>query len=216
VKLVKAFWNIIKHRYFKFAAIVSVLLILPIILFSAYQTQELRGKAETGTTLYFSPTSSKASPVIKAIGEAFYLDLMLNPGKNLVSFMKVDIRYDSSVLSLSPENQLVVNDVVFPQILEGPVYTDGRIQIVLSVGQDYTKAISTEIRALTLNFVAKSRTSRTSVDIGNNTAVYSVGSADFSEENVFSSYTPGYLKIINSSNTISETPKDNPGKGNKK
>jgi len=207
----KAFWNILKHKYFKIAVVVSILLVLPLFLFASYQTQELRGKAEAATTLSFSPTSSKTSLIAKKVGESFYLDLMLNPGKNLVSVLKVDIRYDSSIMSISSTNPLVVNEVVFPEILEGPVFTDGRVQIVLTVGQDHTRAISSEARALTLNFMANSRTKITTIDIGENTAIYSVGIDDLSGENVFSSYTPAYIKIDRLSRG-----EVNPGKGNKK
>jgi hypothetical protein len=190
----KAFWNILRHKYFHFAATIMIVF-LPLVLFLNTKQQDLRGRAEASTTLYFTPASSKSFPIHKKVGDDFYVDLMLNPGKNQVSIIKIDISYDPTKLSISPGNSVEVNEAMFPQILEGPVYSPGRIQVVLSVGLDVSKAITTEGKALTLNFVAKNTSNSTAISIGSNSQVFSVAAADNTSDNVLSTSTPAYIKI---------------------
>lgn len=194
----KQFWNFIRHRYFHFAATIMIIF-LPLILFFNNQNQDQRGRAEGSTSFYFIPTSSSSFPIQKKVGETFYVDMMVNPGKNLASLIKVDISYDPEKISLSQNNPLVINEKTFPQVIEGPVYSSGRIQIVLSVGSDMSKVISSESKALTLNFVAKSSSSITTISFGTNSQVFSVASNDQSSQNVLSTTTPAYIKISESS-----------------
>ena len=213
----KSFKKIVKHKYF---ALIATLLILalPILLIVAQQNQETRSRADASTTLYFSPDSSKGAPITKNVGDEFYLDVMLNPGNDLVSLVKMDIKYDSSIMSPSKTNPVVVNNVIFPQILEGPVFTDGRIQIVLSVGPDLTKAMSSESRILTLNFLAKGETRRSEVNFGENISVSSVSLNDTANENVLLNFSPAYIRINGTKqggNNNSGNIKDNPGQGKK-
>ena len=202
----KGFVNILKHKYFAFSAVVMMVM-LPLILVVNNQQKETRSQAEASTTLTFNPVTLPNTPLQKKVGDNFYLDIMLNPGKNLVSLIKLDITYDPAKISLSSTNPLVVNSEIFPQILEGPVYSTGRIQVVLSVGSDLSKAISTQSRAATVNFVANSPASQTLVSFGTGTSVSSVASTDLSGENVLSTTSPAYI-------TISKATGKNGGAGN--
>lgn len=190
------FWNTIKHKYFKVAATIMILF-LPLVLVINQQQQETRSRASASTTLSFSPTTTSQAPLIKKVGDSFYLDLMLKPGSNLVSSIKLDIIYDPTKVSLSETNPIVINEIVFPEIIEGPIYSDGRIQIVLAVGQDLSKSISQESRALSLNLIAKNPTSQTLFSFSNNTAVYSVTATDSDGKNILSTTSPAFIKIVN-------------------
>lgn len=191
----RAFWNLIKHKYLRIPAVVGLLLILPLFIFVVLEKQDTRSKAEKATTLSFSPTSSKSKPISHKIGDDFYVDLMINPGKNLISLLKLDIQYDPSKIELLDENPININTIVFPKILEGPLYSNGRIQIVLSVGPDTTRAIATESRVLTLNFKANKSTNKTLIKFGTENSAFSVSVNDQSGENVISTMTPAYVKI---------------------
>ena len=191
----KAFWNLVRHRYFKVAAIISLVLVLPVILISGQQQQDQRSSATLSTTLYFSPENNRSNPIVKNINDEFNLDVMLNPGKNLISLLKLDIEYDSNILTLNTENPLKINGAIFPEILEGPIYSEGRIQVVLSIGSDQTKVITAENRIMTINFVAKNSSNRTLINFGANNSAFSVGANDQSGEDVISSLTPAYIKI---------------------
>lgn len=202
----KALWNLIRHKYFKVAAIVSLFLILPVFIIVNQQNQDTRSQAEKSTNLSFSPTTSKNQPLTKRVGDDFYLDVILKPGNNLITILKLDIRYDSNKMQLIQDNPIEVNNIVFQNIIEGPVYSDGRVQVVLSIGPDLSRAISSESRVLTLNFNATSQTKRSLITFGENNSAFSTSINDGSSENVISNMVPAYIKINKPS-------KGNPGKG---
>lgn len=213
----KAFWNLIKHKFFRVPAIVTVslLVILPLFIFMSRQEQDPRTRADSATSLYFSPESSKGKPITKNVNDEFYVDLMINPGKNLVSVLKLDIIYDPADMNLLSINPIEINNFVFPTILEGPVITDGRIQVSLSVGPDVSNAISNEERVLTIYFEAISPSNKSAISFGDSNVAFSVATDDASGENVISSLTPAYVKIIDSANSTNGTKGKSDNKGKK-
>ena len=199
-------YRLFKHKYFAFELAI-MLVTLPLILVIMQQQQEIRGRAQASTSLYFSPPSSATSPLIKKPGETFYLDLMINPGENLVSLVKIDISYDPIKLKLSAIDPFVVNQTIFPEILEGPVYSYGKIQAVLSIGADLANALSQQSRVATLNFDSLSISKQTLVSFGVNTMISSVAPNDPSSENVLSQTSPAYVKITKGNSGKGKGPK---------
>jgi hypothetical protein len=187
--------KIFKKNKYLVIAFALLLLALPLILLTTRQRQEIRSSAQASTVLYFSPTSTSSSPLLTKVAQPFYLDLMLNPGQNLVSIVRIEINYDPAKLKLSPADPFVINQTLFPQIMEGPIYTAGKIQAVVSVGSDQTKAINQTSKLVTINFIPISTSKNTSVSVGTPTKIYSVSANDLSNENVLSSTTPAYIKI---------------------
>lgn len=176
---------------------VGLVIALPLILLAAWQRQEIRGRAQASTTLFFSPPTTTSNPRVEGPGDYFSLDLMLDPGSNLVTLARIEILYDPGKIALSETSPLVVNDLVFPQILEGPIYSSGKIQIVLSVGPDLSKAISQESKVLTLNLKAVNFSDQTFISFGQDTLITSAASQDSPSENVLSTTTPAVIKIAN-------------------
>lgn len=188
-------WNIVKHKYFGAAATVFLIIMLPVILFVSQKPQTITGMAEGATTLTFSPITSESFPMGKKVGEEFSLDVMVNPGKNVISVVKLDIKYDPHKMKFSANNPITVNSLAFAQILKGPFYSRGNFQIVLSIGPDQTKALTTETKVLTLNFTALSSASITQVYFGKDTEALTVSSSGEGGENVLSTTVPSYIKI---------------------
>lgn len=198
---------IFRHK-FSLIGIVVLLFALPLILFLVKQKQETRTQAAKSTTLTFLPSTTQSEPLNKNLGEEFTFDLMVNPGTNLVSLAKIEVLYDHTKMTLSPTNPLVVNSIAFPEIIEGPVYTTGKVQIVISTGSDQTRVIQEPTKALTLKFKGTSVIS-TSVSFGPNNMLYSIAPNDSSNEDVLSTTTPAYVKI-NNAPAPSPTPTSNP------
>ena len=184
---------IFKHKYFAFALTIMIVT-LPLLLVIMQQQQEIRGRAQASTTLSYSPTSTSTSPIIKKVGEPINLDLMVNPGINLVSLVKLEITYDSTKLKPSA-NPVSINQTLFPNIIEGPVYSPGKIQVVLSVGPDLTKSVGQTSRVATLNFDTIASSGQTLVSFGTNTSISSVAVNDSISENVLSTTSPAYITI---------------------
>jgi len=178
---------------------VIVLLIgIPTTIFFLQQQQQTTSQAQQSTDLGFLPESSNSEPIQKNIGDEISLDVMVDPGTNLVSFVKLQILYDTDKITPIAEDAFVPDTVTFPTVLEGPVFSDGKIEITLSVGPDPTKAVQSLAKAGTVKFTAIANTAPdqpTLVTYGQATQVLSIGSGDQASENVLSSTTPAVIVI---------------------
>jgi len=179
--------------------IVVLLAAIPLTVFFLQQTQETRSRAQKATTLYFSTpgqTTSTASQQ-KTVGDTVPLDIVMDPGTNQVSFVKMSISYDATKLS-TESGGIKQNDATFPSVLEGPVYTDGTISMTLSIGADPTKIVQTPSKIATLTFKAKAPTDSTPTSVkfvDGETQVLSVASSDEPSENVLASTKPISIAI---------------------
>lgn len=178
---------------------ISILLVgIPVTIYYLQQQQETRSRAQKSTVLKFAPDSSAASPIQKNIGDSIPLDIMVDPGVNLASFVKLQIKYDTDKLATASSNAFSANTVVFPTVLEGPIYSDGEVDVTLSVGPDPTKAVQSLAKAGTVTFKALAVTNDgqpTLVTYGVTTQVLSIGSTDQASENVLSSTVPAAIAI---------------------
>lgn len=203
-------------------AIVVLLLIgIPVTIYLLQQQQEVRSRAQAATTLGFTPTSTASVPIQAKVNDVVDLKLSINPSSNLVSFVRLEIQYDSTKLATASgtggTDAFEPNKVAFPTVNEGPVYQDGKILVTLSVGSDPTKAIQTVTDIGTIHFRALAGTDTpTQVIYGTQSQVLSIGSTDQASENVLSSSTPAVIAIVTPTTVetptpeITETPTDTP------
>lgn len=186
------------RKIFLFGFIAVLLIGIPVTIYLVQKQQETRTHAEKSTNISFTPDSSATAPIQKSVGDSIPLDITVDPGKNLVSFVKFEIQYDPEKLATASANAFTQNSVVFPSVLEGPVFTPGKISVTLSVGPDPTKSIQTKVKAATITFKALSATppgTPTQVTYGATTQVLSIGSNDQASENVLSAATPAAIAI---------------------
>ena len=175
---------------------------LPLMLTVVGQKQETRTQAAKITTISFYPSSDLNTPITKNKGENFSIDAMVDPGGNLISSAKIEILYDPTKISLSGVNPIVVNSAVFPQVIEGPTYSSGKIQLTLSVGADQTKALRADVKVLSLNLKAIAPTNQTNISYGTNNHLYSL--QDLGRKNLVSaSIIPATIKINASAGSTS-------------
>lgn len=187
--------------------VIALLISIPVLVYFIGFNQENRSRAEKSTTLSFVPESTTDSPINKAVNEEISLDIMVNPGTNLVSFIKLDIQYDDTKLATAEADTFKAYEAAFPVTLEGPVYSPGKIAVTLSVGSDPTKAIQTLTKAATIKLKAidNTGTTPTSVTYGNATEILSLGSNDEATENVLQNVLPAYIIIGTSSITPTDS-----------
>lgn len=185
-------------KLFLVGFIVVLLVGIPLTVYLLQQQQEVRSHAQKSTNMSFSPDSTTAAPIQKNVGEPIPLDIVVDPGKNLVSYVKIEIQYDPSVLATASADAFKVNSNAFPQVLEGPIYTPGKIAISMSVGADPTKAIQQKVTAATLNFTALKSTpsgTPTMVTFTSNTQALSSAPTDQYSENVLLNPLPAAIAI---------------------
>ncbi len=199
--------------------IVVIIVAIPVTIALVYKNSNNRSKAAASTNLSFSTLTG---PV--GIGSTFSLNVLLDPGQNQVSFVKLMISYDSS--KITPTSQgIVPNSSVFPVTLEGPTYgqctgTACTETITMSIGTEVTKAIQgagSPVTIANLNFnavAATDPTNGTPIGIANGTQVLSLASTDQPSENVLSAI-PSPVNVIvattlNGTPTGDVTPTDTP------
>jgi hypothetical protein len=204
-----------KKKYFLIGFIIVLLIGIPLTIYLIQKQQEVRSRAEKSTNITFTPDSSATAPLQHNVGDLIPLDILVNPGTNLVSYVKIEIQYDPDKLATSGASTFKANTVAFPGVFEGPIYTPGKIALTLSVGPDPTKAIQQLTKAGTLTLKAIANTpagNPTLVTYGSNTQVLSIGSNDQASENVLSSATPATIAIGGSAivPTSEETPQPIP------
>ena len=139
---------------------------------------------------------------------------MLDPGTNAVSFVKFQILYDPSKLSISGANALAVNSTAFSQTLEGPVVDNGgTIAAAVGIGSDPTKAITTPTKVATLTFTAVQNSgSPVEIKFGTISQVLSIAAGDKANDNVLSTTESAFVVIGQLTSTIVPSPTGtNPG-----
>ena len=170
---------------------------VPFTLSLLQQRQENRTRAAGSTTLALTPASSASNPIQKNVGDTIALDLMVNPGNNLVTFVRFQIKYDPTKLELVSTDPFTLNTTAFPTKIEGPVVSSGTLAESVSVGSDPTKAVQTTSKVGTVNFKAIGGTNGTPTEVSfsNLTQALSSGATDQAAENVLASTTPALIAI---------------------
>lgn len=186
---------------------------LTIALSISQQRTETQSSAGASTTLFFTPSSTSSSPIQKNIGETVSFDVMINPGNNLPSIVRLEMNFDGTKLAAEGTTPFVVNSTAFPQVLDQQVST-GKVIVVASIGSDGTKAIASETKVGTLTLKTLAATTPpVSITFGSSSSVLSVAATDNATDNVLSTTTPAYVRVAASPTatpTMTPTPTRTP------
>jgi hypothetical protein len=203
----------LKNKIFLGITLLLMVVGIPAVVFLSQQRQETRSRASQSTTLYFVPLTASSTPLRKAPGEIVSFDVMIDPGSNRPSLIRLEIPYDGTKLTPTA-TPFIVNTAAFPTTQEGPFVRNNSILISVSVGNDPSKAISQVTKVGTVSFTADAITASPSmISFGSSSQVLSVASTDEANENVLSTTTPAYVAIANaptSTPTITPTATPNP------
>lgn len=183
--------------------IIIIILVLPLALFILNQQTQLRSQAEKTTTLSFEPDTA-VTPLEINKGENQTIDIVINPGQNLVSTVKLDIELDQSKITYSGSNAFTPNSNAFPVTVEEPVYEKNKMTVTLSIGSDPTRAVreKTSVGTLTLTGVELTDQDSTNVIFTNETQVFSLAPNDEAAENVLSIASPARILVVNKPITV--------------
>lgn len=187
-----------KNKLLLLGLLMVIILAIPLTVFILQKQQENRSKASAATTLFFTPEGTAATPLVKTIGDTVTVDLMVNPGINLVSLVRYSITYNPLFMSPATSNAFVLNATAFKKNVEGPIYDPikGTISGSVSIGSDYTDAIQSLTKVATLSFKTTAISSGTTpIGFGSETEVYSLASTELSNENVLASGVPTLVTI---------------------
>lgn len=191
-----------------------LLIAIPITIFFIKQQQQTKSKAAAATTLEFEPTSSASAPISMEKNKQVILDVFVNPGTggNLINNIQMEIDYDPAKLAtIGATPNSFVEDATAIHVLEGPVYSPGKITVTLSTGADPTQVITlrTKIGTLTLTTIDGTGTEPTVVSFNPNAVISSSASGEQAAENVFNGGVNAFIAIagtVTNPSTPSVTP----------
>lgn len=190
--------------------ILLTLVVLPITLFYFQQPQQTQTHAEKSVVLSYEPSSSQTNSQLQIpAGSTFTLDVYLDPGTNSVSFVKLDMDYDAT--KFEPAGGFIPDSTIFPQVVEGPINTPGKIEATLSIGTNLSSAIKTKVKIGTLALkaldnVPANTTSVISFDP--DSQALSVSSNSSYGENVIANTTPVTVQINKPQTSCGTSPGD--------
>src|SRR6185437_2486915 len=121
-------------------SLLFILAVIPATLFLTQKSQEQRSRASASTQLYLVPDTTASVPLQKNVGDTVSFDVMINPGTNMPSVVKLVLQYDPTKFQASA-TPFAVNAAAFPSTLEGPIVQSGLVVASVSIGSDTTKAI---------------------------------------------------------------------------
>lgn len=191
-------------------SITILLAAIPLTVYFITQQQEVRSRATPSTVLSLcdsTKTTACESNITATVGQTFNLDIMVDPGTNLVSWVTIHLTYDPTKLETTAAAGFVPTSAL--SVIVNPVYTSGTVTASLGVGADSTKTIQTPTKIATITFKALAPISGASnkVVFGNQTEIKSTNeSQDQHGENVLSTTIPALITIAAGTTTPTPTP----------
>lgn len=175
--------NVLKNKYFIIGNILLLLAVIPLTLYIVKRQTDLKSKAAPNTVLSFSPNSASTT-----IGQTVSLDIMADPGQNLVSIVELTVKVDSDKFQIV---SLERNSASFPGLLKGPtINNDGTANLSVTTTNDVTKALQVKTKVATLTLKAKTATNGAGSIVrfspAPSTQAFSIAGADGATENVLS------------------------------
>ncbi len=180
----------LRKEFYIVLVVAVVVFVILLAVSAARMQQQYQSNATAATSLVFSPAAVNSN-----IGDVIPLTITLNPGTNEVSLVKLEITYNPTYFQPTSATAFVPNSAAFSTVLEGPIYSTGKVQVVLSVGNDPTKAIQQTATLGTLSLTALGNVTNSPVAFSSNTQAFSVSPNDSASENVISSTVPAVITV---------------------
>ena len=194
-------WQKVKaSRPLQVGIVLLLVAILPVVVLLAREQQTNRSSAAKATVLSFTPRSTERNPIGIKRGNFTTLNIMLDPGTNLVNVVQLEIQYNPDHLGIDdPAEAIKIDANVLPQELEKPhIEKPGTIRASYAIGSDPSKAISTPTQIGTITFRGKKPTDGKRdvlVRFGNETTVLSLAESDSPDENVLSNTNAAHINV---------------------
>lgn len=135
------------NKFFIFGVLFLLLISIPLTVFILKtRVMETRSRAEATSTLIFNPTTKSAT-----VGQDFTVDIMLDPGKNMVGTVKVSLTFDPTKLSIEGADKIQPS-AAFPVQPQNPTISSGSATFTVDTGGNATQAIQTITKVATISF----------------------------------------------------------------
>lgn len=195
-------------KFFLIGVLVLLVVTIPLTLYFVKQQQDLRSSAAPSSNLSLVPSKNSVS-----VGEIFTVDIILDPGNNIPSFVKFALQYDPQKLAVS---QLTPDSQNISITLDGPdiASSSGTVNVEFGInkaitGYDPTIDIGKPFKVATLQVEALERTdtpTQIAFDFPGGTQVLSIATDDNPGENVLVNAPPTLITILDGIGSPSPTP----------
>jgi len=171
---------------------ISILLFLsiPVTVFYVGQQQELRKKAAPATSISLAPAT-----IVKAVGDTFSVDIVVDTGGNQASMVSVALQFDPAKL----EAQSITNGSLFPQIYTQGEIAAGTASIIVGIEHNAKPVTGNGTAAIVRLKAKEATTSPISLQFGPTTRVTGFGE---STPDLLVSRTPATIIIGSSGPTL--------------
>lgn len=177
--------------------IALMLVTIPLTLFFVKKQQDLQSKASPSSNLSLVTNKDTLN-----IADTTSVDVMLDPGQNIPSFVKIALNYDPEkieIVSITPDAQNA------PTVLAAPVIASNSATVELGLskiltGYDPTSTTNNPLKVATIEVKGKAATgaepTKITFDFPGETQVYSISAEDGPNENVLVNATPLALTVV--------------------
>lgn len=188
--------NLSRRIKILFSVVLILFISIPITLALLQTRQDPRSGAAAGTTISLIPSPGPSRSIQKALDDAVPIDVIVTPGSNLVTILRLQAKYDPTKLEADADDPFTLADDF--QMTLDPIIKNGTISLIVTVGSDPNRAIQRVTTAGTFNFKAIGETGDTPTVVEllrPQTQAYSAGSNDTARENILSGTTPAEITI---------------------
>lgn len=164
-----------------------LLISIPLTLFFIKRQQDLQSRAAPSSKLSFIPEN----PTTSAQCSSFTIDVMVDPGSNIISIVDFYLKYDPTKLDVLA----IKEGSAFPTVVRPVSITSGEANMSVSIGADVTRAVQTPSKVTTITFKPKSAGSAQVQVDSQRSRVFSLAPSDEPTENVLFSVSPSNVTI---------------------
>lgn len=192
--------------------IFALLAIIPAMVYFVGQQQDTRSRAAPATNIYFSlpGEATTAATLQTTVNQTFSADVVVSPGSNVISLIRLEIDYDPTKVELTGSKITASNGAEVPG-MQTPVYEAGKLFVTFAA-TDLSRFLQGTPKAIaTVSFKALAPTTGTPLSFGPETQVLSGDLTKIDEEtsvNLLSGSTP--LQVSIGAGSITTTPTATP------
>lgn len=192
--------------------IFALLAIIPAMVYFVGQQQDTRSRAAPATNIYFSlpGEATTAATLQTTVNQTFSADVVVSPGSNVISLIRLEIDYDPTKVELTGSKITASNGAEVPG-MQTPVYEAGKLFVTFAATDLSRFLQGTPKTIATVSFKALAPTTSTPISFGEQTQVLTGDTTKEAEEtgvNLLSGSTP--LQVSIGAGSITTTPTATP------
>lgn len=195
--------NFTGKKLFLVGVILLLLVTIPLTLYFVKQQQDLRSSAAPSSTISLTAENQNVK-----VGETFSVDVMLDPGANIPSFIKLTLQYDPrklKIVQINPDSQNISTTLSGPIYEEGSTSVEFGINKIIETGYNPSGDLSDPFKVASIDIEALEKTepsTQIGFDFPGSTQVLSISVDDGPGENVLINALPITISVLDEGSSV--------------